>query len=308
MSLTASEHLQLLRSGAQRWQLPMDNIELPVVKFCQLGALRFRYLDWGGVASSKVIVMLHGGGLTAHAWDLVCLGLRADWRCVALDARGHGDTDWSAEQDYRITSQRADVLAFLDHLGLDRVALVGHSMGGFTSISLAAHAPDRVAALTLVDIGPEPREEGTRDIRGLVAGPSDYASIEEAADKVLEFKTTRNPESVQRSLKIAMRQTPEGRWRWKYDPSRYQQLRSDAFRAQRLALWDDLPRIQAPSQVIRGEKSRVFWQEDAERVAALLPHGRWVLAPGAGHNVHSENPRVIIDSVRDLLQRFGYQR
>ncbi len=306
MSLPASDHLQLLRDGAARWSLSDSTPTLPNSHRVTLNGLQFRYVDWGGADHLKTIVLLHGGGLTANAWDLVCLGLRQQWRCVALDARGHGDSDWSKEVDYRIPTQRADVLAFLDHLGLERVALVGHSMGGFTSISLAAHCPQRVAALTLVDIGPEPREEGTRDIRGLVSQGSDFASIDDAVQQVLAYRPARNPESLRRSLQIAMREGLDGRWRWKYDPGRYAQLRTESFVRDRRALWNDLPEISCPAQVIRGEKSRVFWQEDAERVAATMLDGRWVLAPGAGHNVHSENPRVIIDSVAELLERARY--
>ncbi len=306
MSLPASDHLQMLRDGAARWSLTDVPQAMPESHQVTLNGMRFRYVDWGGTDGMKTIVLLHGGGLTAHAWDLVCLGLRQRWRCVALDARGHGDSDWSKQVDYRIASQRTDVLAFLDHLGLDRVALVGHSMGGFTSISLAAHAPQRVAALTLVDIGPEPREEGTRDIRGLVSKGTDFASIDDAIQQVLAHRPARNPESLRRSLQIAMRESADGRWRWKYDPGRYVQLRTEAFARERRSLWNDLAMISCPAQVIRGEKSRVFWQEDAEQVAATLPNGRWVLAPGAGHNVHSENPRVIIDSVAELLESAGY--
>ena len=307
MSLPASEHLQLLRDGAARWSLNDASLTLPQAHRVSLNGLNFRYLDWGGVEGRNTIVLLHGGGLTAHAWDLVCLGLRKTWRCLALDARGHGDSDWSADVDYRISSQRTDVLAFLDHLGLEQVALVGHSMGGFTSISLAAHAPQRVAALTLVDIGPEPREEGTRQIRGLIAQAKDFGSIDDAVRQVLAFTPTRNPQSLRRSLQIALRESADGRWRWKYDPGRYVQLRSESFARERLALWDDLRRIRCPAQVIRGANSRVFWQEDAERVASTLADGRWVLAPGAGHNVHSENPKVIIESVTELLARAHYR-
>jgi esterase len=307
MSLPASEHLQLLRDGAARWSLNDAPLSLPEAAHVDLNGMKFRYLDWGGAAGLKTIVLLHGGGLTAHAWDLVCLGLRTSWRCIALDARGHGDSDWSSAHDYRISSQRSDVLTFLDALGLDQVALVGHSMGGFTAISLAAHAPLRVAALTLVDIGPEPREEGTRQIRGLVSQASDFASIDEAVQQVLAFTPARNPASLRRSLQIALREGVDGRWRWKYDPARYAQLRTEAFARERMALWDDLRAIHCPAQVIRGEKSRVFWQQDAERVAATLSDARWVLAAGAGHNVHSENPRVIIDSVTELLVRAGFQ-
>lgn len=309
MSLTATEHLQLLQDGARRWSLPSDRIDLPQITYARLNGLRFRLVDWASspAPGKKTVLLLHGGGLTAHAWDLVCLGLRTDWRCVAIDARGHGDSDWAPHTDYLISSQRTDVLALLEHLGLEQVAVIAHSMGGFTSMSLAAHSPQRIAALTLVDISPEPREAGTRDIRGLVSGPRDYASLDEAVQKVLEFRSSRNAESVRRSLKIAMREGADGRWRWKYDPGRYVQMRTEPFLAERRALWEALANIQCPTQIIRGEKSGVLWQEDAERVASLVPQGRWRVAAGAGHNVHSENPVAIIDAVRDQLNGIGFR-
>ena len=306
MSLTESEHQDLLRAGAQRWGLNGSALALPQAHFITVNGLRFRYLDWGGTATLRPILLLHGGGLNAHAWDLVCLGLRQQWHCLALDARGHGDSEWSVSADYSIDAHLADARAFLDHLQMAQVALVGHSMGGFTSIRLAAQQPQQVAALTIVDVGPEPRDEGTKQMRSFVGQGDDFASLDDAVRKVIEYSPKRNPDSVRRTLKLSLRQVDDSRWRWKYDPARYGQLRTERYRQDRLALWNDLRQVTCPAQVIRGEKSQIFLQEDAERVAAALPNGRWIGAPGAGHNVHSENPRVIIDSVRELLTRVGY--
>jgi esterase len=296
----------MLRDGAARWGLAGEPLDLPQQHTVMLGDLRFRYLDWGDAPTLRPLLLLHGGGLTAHAWDLVCLGLRRQWRCLALDARGHGDSAWSPNADYTIAAHHRDALALLDHLGIDEVALVGHSMGAFTSIKLASQNPQRIAALTIVDVGPEPREEGTKKLRGFVGQSDEFTSLNDAVQKVLAYAPRRNPASIERTLKLALRQGDDGRWRWKYDPARYAQLRRDVYRQDRLALWHDLRQVRCPAQVIRGENSLVFLQQDAVSVAAALPNGRWIGAPGAGHNVHSENPRVIIDSVRELLTGAGY--
>ena len=80
---------------------------------CYVGHLRFRYLDWGN-EGLRPLLFLHGGALTAHTWDLCCLALRDEFHCLALDQRGHGDTDWAPDADYSIAAQREDVKGFVD--------------------------------------------------------------------------------------------------------------------------------------------------------------------------------------------------
>src|SRR5439155_380644 len=85
-----------------------------------VGGMRLHYLDWGG-KDSPPMVFLHGGALTAHTWDLVCLALRGDYHCIALDQRGHGDSGWAEDADYSIGAQLADTKGFVDKIGLARI-------------------------------------------------------------------------------------------------------------------------------------------------------------------------------------------
>src|SRR5579859_6203024 len=94
--------------------------------------LRVHVLEWGDPAA-RPIILLHGGALTAHTWDGVCLGLLPEFRCIAPDLRGHGDTDWAADGDYSADAYRRDLEALIDHLALDQVVLVGNSLGGMTA-------------------------------------------------------------------------------------------------------------------------------------------------------------------------------
>src|SRR6202034_407542 len=93
-----------------------------------LNHMRFHYWDWGG--SGPLLLFLHGGSLTAHTWDLICAILRDQWHCIALDLRGHGDSEWSLSADYDYESQASDVAALLNALGAKSVVIVGMSMGG----------------------------------------------------------------------------------------------------------------------------------------------------------------------------------
>ncbi|MEY9846610.1 alpha/beta fold hydrolase [Streptacidiphilus sp. MAP5-3] len=109
-----------------------------------------------GPMHAPPLVLLHGLGEGAADWGGVLPALARDRRVHAVDLRGHGDSDWPG--DYSLELLRDDVLGFLDALGLERVDLVGHSLGGVVAYLVAAEQPGRVARLVLEDVPlPRPR-------------------------------------------------------------------------------------------------------------------------------------------------------
>jgi 3-oxoadipate enol-lactonase len=114
-----------------------------------VGGIRLAYRVWGP-ADAPPLVLLHALGEGAADWDDVAPAFAGHWRVYAPDLRGHGRSDWPG--DYSVELMRADVLGFLDALGLDRVDLIGHSMGGLVAYLLAAEGPERVARLILEDV------------------------------------------------------------------------------------------------------------------------------------------------------------
>ena len=88
--------------------LKLPEVVLPQSHHIVIHRMRFHYLDWG-TAGHPPILFLHGGGLNAHTWDVVCLMLRPDYHCFALDQRGHGDSEWEPTSDYSHESQVGDV-------------------------------------------------------------------------------------------------------------------------------------------------------------------------------------------------------
>lgn len=121
-------------------------------RFISLNGLRFHAIDWGGPASARAIVLLHGLASQAHIWDLVAPQLARRFRVVALDQRGHGLSD-KPDGDYDFASVAADLGRFLDAERFARAALVGHSWGGNVALEYAVRHPDRVSALIFVDGG-----------------------------------------------------------------------------------------------------------------------------------------------------------
>ena len=131
---------------------------VPVEKWANIGDLRVRYLDWGG--NGPPVVLLHGLASSAHWYDLVAPHLREQYRLVAPDQRGHGQTT-QADCGYDWATLSGDVVGLMDHLGLDRAAVFGHSWGASVALNVAARNPDRVAALGLLDGGTS-RDSGER--------------------------------------------------------------------------------------------------------------------------------------------------
>jgi pimeloyl-ACP methyl ester carboxylesterase len=266
--------------------------------------MRFRYLDWGG-EGKRPLLFLHGGGLTAHTWDLVCLALRPDYRCLALDLRGHGDSEWSPVMDYRIEAHRGDVEALVDHLGLEGFGLIGMSLGGLTALAYAGRHAARLSSLVIVDSGPEARQEGARRIAEFVAAPAEFASIDEVIGRALAFNPRRDASLLRRSLRHNLREMPDGKLTWKHDRRHRAKFDPEEWARRRQGLWDEIPRISCPTLVVRGGRSDVFHDEDAEKLARALPHGSWVRVEDAGHTVQGDNPRGLVAELRRFLAQPG---
>jgi esterase len=300
MTLSAKEYHEHLTATSVRAGFSFEEVVLPSERTASIGGLRFRYLDWGN-EGLRPILFLHGGALTAHTWDLCCLALRDEFHCLALDQRGHGDTDWAPDADYSIAAQREDVRGFVDELGLDGFVLAGMSMGAINALAFAIHHPQKLSHLVIIDAGPEIRRPGSRRIRDFVNGGANPESLDAIIERALAFNPRRDPKILRRSLMHNLRQQTDGNWVWKYDRKRFQQMDRDAHAAERRGLADGLAKVTCPTLVVRGAESDVFHEEDAERLAQRLPDGRYVTIPKAGHTVQGDNPKDLADALRQFL-------
>jgi pimeloyl-ACP methyl ester carboxylesterase len=259
--------------------------------------VRLSYLDWGG--RGEPLVFLHGGALTAHTWDLVCIGLRDQHRCVALDLRGHGDSDWS--DDYRIETAAADVAALVATLNAVRCHLVGMSLGGTIAAHFAGAHPDLTASLTLVDVGPGVDFAATRSLRNFVQDVQDVDSLETIIAAALLVNPHSDRDKLVYRLTRSMQRTAEGRYRWKVDrrqPHDYDHILGRLAELPSLAA-----HIRCPVLVARGARSRIFSDAAAARCAALFEQGEWTRIESAGHNIQEDNARGLLDALKRLLIR-----
>jgi pimeloyl-ACP methyl ester carboxylesterase len=261
---------------------------------------RFHYTDWGRPTSPPA-VLLHG--ITGHArtWDDEAELLAARFRVLALDQRGHGDSDPAPDGDYSDDALLGDLVAFVDTLDLRRFTVLALSLGGRVAINYAGRNPDRVERLVVVDIGPEIAPAGRARVGMLMAAaPERFATV----DEVVAHLRANNPRYTEAMLRHraqhAARTLPDGGVTWKYDRA----LR-DAIRQGRLRvpadLWPQWRAIQCPTLLVRGAESDVLSAETAKRMVDELPHARLVVVPGAGHTVPGDQPAAFQALLREFL-------
>ena len=263
-----------------------------------VAGFRLHLLDWGG--GGPALLLLHGGALTAHTWDPVCARLRDRYRCLALDQRGHGDSEWSPELDYGVKAFVRDIGGLVEVLGLERLLVVGQSLGAVNGLTYASNHPENVAGLVMIDAGPWVQRRGAQRIADFVLSAPELPSVEHFVERAHRFNPRRHPEQLRTTLLHNLRPLPTGAWTWKYDRRHLSHDRFEALRAELTALEGRLPEVRCPVLVVRGEESDVFSAADAERLAALLPDGRVVVVPGAGHTVQGDNPQALAAAIDEF--------
>jgi len=299
---TPAEEREHHRLSAELAGLEVPDFVAPAHHHVVLRGMRFHYLDWGE-AGRPPALFLHGGGQTARTWDLPCLSLRRDLHCLALDQRGHGDSEWSYAFEYSGDAHASDVAALLDHLGVQRVVLIGMSMGCLNGLHFAARWPDRVAAFVAVDAGPWVLMEGGQRIIDFVRDADGAASLDAWVARALRFNPRRDPRLLRRSLLHNLRELPDGTLTWKTD--RRRPLELEGMQAQLQNLRALLSRIRCPTLILRGAESDVFLDEHAERFAGALPDAHWVRIDGAGHAIQGDQPLALVGEIRRFLGERG---
>jgi pimeloyl-ACP methyl ester carboxylesterase len=258
----------------------------------------FHFTEWGDPAAPAV-VMLHGVTGHARTWDDEARALAARYRVLALDQRGHGDSDPAPDGDYTVGTMADDLAAFADALELRRFSIVALSMGGRVAIAFAGRQPRRVDSLMVVDIGPDISPAGRVRVGTLMAAtPERFASLDEA----LAFARAANPrytEAMLRHRVLHGTRPVNGGLVWKYDRAIREAVRGGRWRDP-IDLWPLWQAVACPTVVVRGADSDVLSPEIAARMLATNARARLVEVPGAGHTVPGDRP----EAFRRLLAEF----
>lgn len=242
---------------------------------------------WGD-PDRRLSILLHGGGANSSWWMPMVETLCRDRRLVALDFRGHGDSDQPAERV--VGAFHGDVESLVTHLGVRRYALVGHSMGAHVALDHAARHPEVEAVVAIEPAKGAPKTDNRR-ARLALAARRTYRSREEAIARYRFLPAAlAAPESLRRQIaERSIQREPDGRYGYKFDPRWFQ-----------LPSAPPAPRcdIRCPVLLIRGEESGLLTAEGARALQSELPDARLLEIPGVGHNVHLERPEIV---AREIL-------
>ena len=249
---------------------------------------RLSALVWG--SDPPQMVFLHGGGQNAHTWDTVALAL--DRPLLAIDLPGHGHSDWPGDNRALDPGSMAeDVAICIGALAPGAGRVVGMSLGGMTAIALAAHHPESVARLALVDITPGVDHQKSSDIAAFLAGPERFASFDEIMERTIQFNPTRSVSSLRRGVLHNAVQREDGSWTWRHQLGRPQNATGLHVESVDFGgLWDELERIGAPLLLVRGSLSPVVDDADEAEFRRRRPTDRVVTVEGAGHSIQGDKP------------------
>ena len=263
--------------------------------------------EWNRAAATDdvqpTILMLHGGGQNRFSWKktgqvLADLGFHV----VAVDTRGHGDSDRAPGADYALESLSGDVLHIIDAIGKP-VVIIGASMGGLTGILVASLAgSDKVTKLVLVDVVPRFEKDGSARIRDFMFNHMHgFDSLEDAADAVAEYLPHRSKPRSPEGLKKNLRQR-DGRWYWHWDPAFLTAPRDDPFeRTDKLE--EAAMGLQIPILLIRGKLSDVVSTAGVEDFLQKVPAAEFVELSGAGHTAAGDDNDAFSEAVVQFVVR-----
>lgn len=267
----------------------------PRSHFITIHGANLHYREWG-LLTNPPLLLLHGGSAHARWWDHIAAGLVREYRVLALDLRGHGDSAWVTPPAYEITDYVTDLEAIITALDLSPLVLVGHSLGGFIALTYATLHAATLQALVVVDIGY--RLHHSRRMRLLRRLPAPV--YQDEADLLARFRllpeeTRATPALLQHIARHSVRRLPGGRLSLKFD-------RASLIR-QPYDLSSRLRDVTCSTLILRGSDSYNLPTATLMEMIALCPRAQGVEIPAAGHHVFLDHPAVFLQTVRSFLDK-----
>jgi pimeloyl-ACP methyl ester carboxylesterase len=283
-----------------------ETIAAPASGYFNAQGLRLHYVDWGN-ADAPALVLVHGGRDHCRSWGALARALVPRFHVVAPDLRGHGDSEWAKGSSYSLADYVYDLAALVRHLGLERFAMIGHSMGGMIALTYAGTFPERVTRLAVLDgvtvlpgRAPKPMHEQIANWIGeldaiAARAPRRLAGIADAAARMAAYNPRLTPELALELATHGVRRNEDGSFSWKFDD--YQQARAPYRLSPQdhVQLWS---RIACPMLLMRGDATTL---PDPQGALAHFRDARLVRIAGAGHWLHHDRPAEVLAQLREFL-------
>ena len=269
-------------------------------KHATVNGVRLRYLDWG-TSGKMPLVCLHGHTGQAHIWDEFAEVMSPYYHVLAVDQRGHGESQW-ADTGYARDRFVEDLAVFVDSLGLSRFTLAGLSMGGWHSLLYTAEHPERVERIIIVDIAPERSAKAAAEMEIRPPTPMEFSSLETAIQWMRAGNPWASDAGLRRDAENKLKQRQDGQWTWKADASLFNVPLPDMTDQGLIGrYWKAIETIPCPILEVRGAESSLVSDEVIQRMERLGKQFRSVDIAGAGHVVTVDKPQEFIEVTRGFL-------
>jgi|SRR5690554_6844202 len=260
--------------------------------------------DVGGSPSAPPVVLLHGGGQTRHSWKQTFQKLVArGYYVISIDLRGHGESDWSADQDYTLDAFSNDLFSIVSKLS-NKPALVGASLGGLASLLCQANSLQLARALILVDVAPQIETEGVEKIiKFMKANPAGFASVEAAFEATQKYNPNRQRSKSTSGILNNLRTGDDGRLYWHWDPSFLSGDHREKAKESSQRLLNAASKITIPTLLIRGQHSDVVSKAGVNELWEKIPHMDFIEIEGAGHMVAGDENNTFTSAILRFLDK-----
>ncbi len=261
------------------------------------GSPRLHYLEWNPDAA-RTVVLLHGNSANAWWWDPVARATAPEFRLLALDQRGHGDSEWARPPAYSPGDYARDLTRLVKHAssGREKPVVVGHSMGGLNVLAFARQSPNSARGAMAIDIAITSSHRRNRYLNRLKGLPVvNYPDLEtaKARFRLMPEEGVIATEVVHEIAEKSLARTDDGRWTLKFDRESF--LGGDG-----LAVLDTIKEIRIPLMLVRAERSRIMTPEGMESARVANPQVRVITIPDAHHHVILEKPDTVARAIEDF--------
>jgi esterase len=257
-------------------------------RYLKVNGLRIHYLDYGA-EGKQPLILLHGIGRIAHTFDHLSAHFNTKYHVIAVDMRGHGDSDWDPQAAYLVEDYAKDVEGLANELHLRNIVIWGNSTGGRVAQVFAGMHPELVAAVIAEDVGPErPREIADGMVNRLRQEDERGWASEDTLFAELKAANARTSDDILRAYAhFGSKPRGDGRIIWKRDPKI-----GNGFVP--TELWRFVREIKSPIIYILGGRSNIVPAATQEELRKILPQAQIVTVAGAGHYPSEENSKEFL--------------
>ena len=264
----------------------------PSDHYVVVNGLNIHYVDWGG-DSDRNLLLVHGQGGNARNWDHVARRLRGEFRVIALDQRGHGDSDHTRE-GYAVTAFASDLAEFAERIGIIPYDFCGASLGARNGIAYAGSYADHLKHFVCLDYAPEMSAISARkQISGMNQRRLGWSSIDEYVEHQRQNNARPSEDYYRDQAQHALRLNYAGKYVPKHDPEMF--WINGGFGVREVPyLWEQWAKIRSPIMELKGAESDFIVPEIQARMKELQPGLQFVEVPDSGHSIAGDNPEFLL--------------